>query len=133
MKSDNITDIRTSIKNGIWCSSKHGHEVLEQAWNEHKPEEKIVLIFSVVRRYEAAPSLSLWLSVNNFGSSQYCGIAEMTGPVNVDARPDIFLEKDREGYFSYCSSAFTPELTDKLLKCCPDPMDCCKGRTICTI
>lgn len=31
-------------------------------------------------------------------SSQYCGIAEMTGPVNDDARPDIFLEKDRYGY-----------------------------------
>lgn len=50
-----------------------------------KPGEIIPLLFSVVR------------------SSPYCGIAEMTGPYNEDALPDIFLEKDRLGLFSFCS------------------------------
>lgn len=108
MKSDNITDIRTSIKNGIWCSSEYGHNVLEQAWNQRKAEEKIMLIFSVVRRYEIVSTLSPWSSANKLDSSQYCGIAEMTGPVNTDARPDIFLGKDRRGYFSNPQQLFYP-------------------------
>jgi hypothetical protein len=52
MKPRHIDDIRASIKNGIWCSSTNGNKVLEAAWNVRKPGEMILLIFSVIGRYD---------------------------------------------------------------------------------
>lgn len=69
MKPSHIDDVRAAIKNGIWCSSKNGNKILEQAWALHKPGEMILLLFSVTRRYnlffevEIPPLTSLKLSI----------------------------------------------------------------------
>ena len=52
MKPRQDDDVRASIKNGIWCSSKNGNKKLEQAWNVRKTGEMILLLFSVTERYE---------------------------------------------------------------------------------
>lgn len=52
MKPRHIDDIRASIKNGIWCSSTNGNKVLKEAWNHRKPGEMILLLFSVIGRYD---------------------------------------------------------------------------------
>ncbi|KAI9880440.1 MAG: hypothetical protein M1830_003082 [Pleopsidium flavum] len=81
IKSTNEANVRASIRNGVWSSTGMGNNTLQRAWNLRKHNgQKIILIFSVN------------------GSQKYCGMAEMSGPVNPDARPTIWVDGQFRGY-----------------------------------
>ena len=51
MKSTNIYNLRASVEHGVWSSTKGANRVLQNAWENKKPEEKIIFIFSITHRY----------------------------------------------------------------------------------
>ncbi len=52
MKSTNIYNLRASVKHGVWSSTKGANRVLQNAWENKKPGEEIIFIFSITHRYE---------------------------------------------------------------------------------
>ena len=51
MKSTNIFNLRASVEHGVWSSTKGANRVLQNAWDNKKPEEKIIFIFSITHKY----------------------------------------------------------------------------------
>ena len=56
MKSTNIYNLRASVEHGVWSSTKGANRVLQNAWENKKPGEKIIFIFSITHRYDVSNS-----------------------------------------------------------------------------
>lgn len=52
MKSTNIYNLRASVEHEVWSSTKGANRVLQNAWENKKPDEKIIFIFSITHRYD---------------------------------------------------------------------------------
>ena len=51
MKSTNIHNLRVSVTKEFWSTSKGASQVLHKAWEDKKPGEKIIFLFSVIHKY----------------------------------------------------------------------------------
>ncbi|VAI74872.1 unnamed protein product [Triticum turgidum subsp. durum] len=83
IKSYSEDNVHKSIKYGVWASTTNGNKKLDGAYHEVKKEEHcpIFLLFSVN------------------ASAQFCGVAEMTGPVNFEKSVDYWQQDKWTGQF----------------------------------
>uniref|UniRef100_A0A0D9W976 YTH domain-containing family protein n=1 Tax=Leersia perrieri TaxID=77586 RepID=A0A0D9W976_9ORYZ len=84
IKSYTEDHVHKSIKYGVWASTSSGNRKLNAAYREAKEKEANCPIF-------------LFFSVN--GSGQFCGVAEMVGPVDFDKSVDYWQHDKWSGQF----------------------------------
>ncbi|XP_031272692.1 YTH domain-containing protein ECT4-like isoform X2 [Pistacia vera] len=84
IKSYSEDNVHKSIKYGVWASTPNGNKKLDCAYREAKEKERMCPIF-------------LLFSVN--ASAQFCGVAEMVGPVDFDKNVDYWLQDKWSGQF----------------------------------
>ena len=82
------------MEHGVWSSTKGANRVLQNAWENKKPDEKIIFIFSITHRYDVLNDrencLDEWSS-HRYGG-KYCGLAEMSGPFDPEREVNIWTE-----------------------------------------
>lgn len=81
IKSYSEDDVHRSIKYGIWCSTEYGNKRLDAAYQECNGLGSVYLLFSVN------------------GSGHFCGVAEMTSPVDYAATSSIWAQNKWRGQF----------------------------------
>ncbi|XP_023215238.1 YTH domain-containing family protein 2-like isoform X1 [Centruroides sculpturatus] len=81
IKSYSEDDIHRSIKYSIWCSTEHGNKRLDNAFRENAGKGPIYLFYSVN------------------GSGHFCGMAEMTSPVDYNSNSNIWAQDKWKGQF----------------------------------
>lgn len=81
IKSYSEDDVHRSIKYKIWCSTEHGNRRLDQAYREREGKGPVYLFFSVN------------------GSGHFCGMAEMTSPVDYDSKSSVWSQDKWKGKF----------------------------------
>ncbi|XP_038714019.1 YTH domain-containing protein ECT1-like isoform X2 [Tripterygium wilfordii] len=83
IKSYSEDNVHKSIKYGVWASTPNGNKKLDTAYHEAKEKETypIFLLFSVN------------------ASAQFCGVAEMIGPVDFDKSVDYWQQDKWSGQF----------------------------------
>ncbi|XP_022776326.1 uncharacterized protein LOC111317998 [Durio zibethinus] len=84
IKSYSEDNVHKSIKYGVWASTPIGNKKLDTAYHEAKAKQGIFPVF-------------LLFSVN--ASAQFCGVAEMVGPVDFDKSVDYWLQNKWSGQF----------------------------------
>uniref|UniRef100_A0A0A9GAF7 YTH domain-containing family protein n=1 Tax=Arundo donax TaxID=35708 RepID=A0A0A9GAF7_ARUDO len=84
IKSYTEDHVHKSIKYNVWASTASGNRKLNVAYREAKQKEDNCPIF-------------LFFSVN--GSGQFCGVAEMVGPVDFDKSVDYWQNNRWSGQF----------------------------------
>ncbi|EEF47461.1 YTH domain-containing protein ECT2 isoform X2 [Ricinus communis] len=84
IKSYSEDNVHKSIKYGVWASTPNGNKKLDAAYNEAKEKHGTCPVF-------------LLFSVN--ASAQFCGVAEMVGPVDFDKSVDYWQQDKWSGQF----------------------------------
>ncbi|KAI3447276.1 hypothetical protein Pfo_003941 [Paulownia fortunei] len=84
IKSFSEDNIHKSIKYSVWASTPLGNKKLDAAYREAKEKEGICPVF-------------LFFSVN--ASGQFCGVAEMVGPVDFENDADYWQQDRWSGQF----------------------------------
>ncbi|KAK1552080.1 hypothetical protein Q3G72_009974 [Acer saccharum] len=84
IKSYSEDNVHKSIKYGVWASTANGNKKLDAAFYEAKGKKGTCPVF-------------LLFSVN--ASAQFCGVAEMVGPVDFDKNVDYWLQDKWSGQF----------------------------------
>ncbi|XVF02766.1 hypothetical protein REPUB_Repub04eG0202300 [Reevesia pubescens] len=84
IKSYSEDNVHKSIKYGVWASTPIGNKKLDAAYHEAKAKQGTFPVF-------------LLFSVN--ASAQFCGVAEMVGPVDFDKSVDYWLQDKWSGQF----------------------------------
>ncbi|PON36283.1 YTH domain containing protein [Parasponia andersonii] len=84
IKSFSEDNVHKSIKYNIWASTPHGNKKLDVAYHEAKEIQPHCPIF-------------LFFSVN--ASGQFCGVAEMVGPVDFEKDADYWQQDRWSGQF----------------------------------
>jgi hypothetical protein len=84
IKSYSEDDIHKSIKYSVWASTPNGNKKLDAAYKESQEKTGGCPIF-------------LFFSVN--ASGQFCGVAEMTGPVDFNQSVDYWQQDKWSGRF----------------------------------
>ncbi|KAM7256105.1 hypothetical protein ACFE04_011846 [Oxalis oulophora] len=84
IKSFNEDNVHRSIKYNVWSSTTHGNMKLDDAYNKAKDmaeKQRIFMLFSVN------------------ASGQFCGLAEMIGPVDFKTNADHWFHDNWSGQF----------------------------------
>ncbi|KAK1317219.1 hypothetical protein QJS10_CPA05g02478 [Acorus calamus] len=84
IKSYSEDNVHKSIKYGVWASTTNGNKRLDIAYRETKEKGGECPVF-------------LFFSVN--ASAQFCGVAEMVGPVDFDKSVDYWQQDKWSGQF----------------------------------
>lgn len=84
IKSFSEDNIHRSIKYGVWASTPHGNRKLDAAYHEAKEKGNCPVF--------------LFFSVN--ASGQFCGVAEMVGPVDFEKSADYWQQDRWTGQFA---------------------------------
>eukprot|EP01018_Ginkgo_biloba_P026777 Gb_38284 [translate_table: standard] len=84
IKSYSEDNIHKSIKYGVWASTQNGNKKLDAAYREAQEKTGSCPIF-------------LFFSVN--ASGQFCGVAEMVGPVDFNKSVDYWQQDKWSGQF----------------------------------
>ncbi|KAF8109436.1 hypothetical protein N665_0095s0009 [Sinapis alba] len=84
IKSYSEDNVHKSIKYNVWASTANGNKKLDAAYREAKEEKESCPVF-------------LLFSVN--ASSQFCGVAEMIGPVDFEKSVDYWQQDKWSGQF----------------------------------
>ncbi|KAI4355937.1 hypothetical protein L6164_004660 [Bauhinia variegata] len=84
IKSYSEDNVHKSIKYGVWASTPNGNRKLDAAYRQAKEKQ------------DACP-MFLFFSVN--ASAQFCGVAEMVGPVDFDKSVDYWQQDKWSGQF----------------------------------
>ncbi|KAE8688228.1 YTH domain-containing family protein 2 [Hibiscus syriacus] len=84
IKSYSEDNVHKSIKYGVWASTPNGNKRLDAAYHEAMEHQDNCPIF-------------LFFSVN--ASAQFCGVAEMVGPVDFDKCVDYWQQDKWSGQF----------------------------------
>ncbi|KAL0900257.1 hypothetical protein Bca101_084218 [Brassica carinata] len=84
IKSYSEDNVHKSIKYNVWASTANGNKKLDAAYREAKEEKEPCPVF-------------LLFSVN--ASSQFCGVAEMIGPVDFEKSVDYWQQDKWSGQF----------------------------------
>uniref|UniRef100_M4CBA5 Major facilitator superfamily (MFS) profile domain-containing protein n=1 Tax=Brassica campestris TaxID=3711 RepID=M4CBA5_BRACM len=85
IKSYSEDNVHKSIKYNVWTSTSNGNKKLDAAYREAKDEK------------EQPCPVFLLFSVN--GSSQFCGVAEMIGPVDFEKSVEYWQQDKWSGQF----------------------------------
>ncbi|XP_023874099.1 YTH domain-containing protein ECT1 isoform X2 [Quercus suber] len=85
IKSFSEDNVHKSIKYNVWASTPHGNKKLDAAYHEAKEIKGYCPVF-------------LLFSVN--ASGQFCGVAEMVGPVDFEKDADYWQQDRWSGQFS---------------------------------
>lgn len=85
IKSYSEDNVHKSIKYGVWASTPNGNRKLDAAYREAKEKLDTCPVF-------------LFFSVN--ASAQFCGVAEMLGPVDFDKSVDYWQQDKWSGQFA---------------------------------
>ncbi|KAG7122787.1 Serine/threonine-protein kinase RAD53 like [Verticillium longisporum] len=80
LRSDNQTDIETSIAHGIWTSSPRVNKIIEKGHT--RSGGKVVFFFSVIK------------------SQRFCGVAQMTSPMDWNHTDEHWVEDSWRGRFT---------------------------------
>ncbi|CAL0326352.1 unnamed protein product [Lupinus luteus] len=88
IKSYSEDDIHKSIKYNVWASTPNGNKRLDSAFQDAQKR--------MADKGNKCP-VFLFFSVN--ASGQFCGIAEMTGPVDFNKSMDFWQQDKWNGYF----------------------------------
>ncbi|KFK44672.1 hypothetical protein AALP_AA1G288700 [Arabis alpina] len=84
IKSYSEDNVHKSIKYRVWASTKNGNKKLDAAYREAKKKEVACPVF-------------LLFSVN--ASAQFCGVAEMVGPVDFNTSVEYWQQDRWSGHF----------------------------------
>uniref|UniRef100_A0A2P2JRB1 YTH domain-containing family protein n=1 Tax=Rhizophora mucronata TaxID=61149 RepID=A0A2P2JRB1_RHIMU len=84
IKSYSEDNVHKSIKYGVWASTPNGNRKLDTAYCQAKEKQESCPVF-------------LFFSVN--ASAQFCGVAEMIGPVDFDKNVDFWQQDKWSGQF----------------------------------
>ncbi|OVA19322.1 YTH domain [Macleaya cordata] len=84
IKSYSEDNVHKSIKYGVWASTPNGNRKLDAAYREAKEKQSTCPVF-------------LFFSVN--ASAQFCGVAEMVGPVDFDRSVNYWQQDKWSGQF----------------------------------
>ncbi|KAJ0242431.1 YTH domain-containing protein [Hirschfeldia incana] len=84
IKSYSEDNVHKSIKYNVWASTPNGNKKLDAAYREAKDQKEPCPVF-------------LLFSVN--ASSQFCGVAEMIGPVDFEKSVDYWQQDKWNGQF----------------------------------
>ncbi|XP_017606658.1 YTH domain-containing protein ECT4 isoform X2 [Gossypium arboreum] len=84
IKSYSEDNVHKSIKYGVWASTPNGNKRLDAAYREAMENQDNCPLF-------------LFFSVN--ASAQFCGVAEMVGPVDFDKSVDYWQQDKWSGQF----------------------------------
>ncbi|KAL0698773.1 hypothetical protein Bca4012_054895 [Brassica carinata] len=84
IKSYNEDNVYKSIKYCVWASTKNGNKKLDAAYRQAKMREVACPVF-------------LLFSVN--ASAQFCGVAEMVGPVDFETSVEYWQQDRWSGHF----------------------------------
>ncbi|KAJ4773344.1 evolutionarily conserved C-terminal region 5 [Rhynchospora pubera] len=84
IKSYSEDNVHKSIKYGVWASTVNGNKKLDAAYHEAKEKAEPCPVF-------------LFFSVN--ASSQFCGVAEMVGPVDFEKSVSYWQQDKWTGQF----------------------------------
>ncbi|KAG7655696.1 unnamed protein product [Arabidopsis thaliana] len=84
IKSYSEDNVHKSIKHCVWASTKNGNKKLDAAYREAKKKDVACPVF-------------LLFSVN--ASSQFCGVAEMVGPVDFNTSVEYWQQDRWSGHF----------------------------------
>nr|DAD38709.1 TPA_asm: hypothetical protein HUJ06_013031 [Nelumbo nucifera] len=84
IKSYSEDNVHKSIKYRVWASTPNGNRKLDAAYREAKEKQGTCPVF-------------LFFSVN--ASAQFCGVAEMVGPVDFDKSVDYWQQDKWSGQF----------------------------------
>lgn len=82
VKSYNEDDFHRSIKYGLWCSTEHGNKRLDQMFRERQGKGPVYI----------------FASVN--GSGHFCGVAQMTSPVDYGKSVGVWAQDKYRGHFT---------------------------------
>ncbi|CAA7018726.1 unnamed protein product [Microthlaspi erraticum] len=84
IKSYSEDNVHKSVKYSVWASTKNGNKKLDAAYREAKKREVACPVF-------------LLFSVN--ASAQFCGVAEMVGPVDFNTSVEYWQQDRWSGHF----------------------------------
>ncbi|XP_042377605.1 YTH domain-containing protein ECT2-like isoform X3 [Zingiber officinale] len=84
IKSYTEDNVHKSIKYGVWASTSNGNRKLDSSYHEAKNKEDPCPVF-------------FFFSVN--ASAQFCGVAEMIGPVDFEKSVDYWQQDKWNGQF----------------------------------
>ncbi|XP_021278354.1 YTH domain-containing family protein 2 isoform X2 [Herrania umbratica] len=84
IKSFSEDNVHKSIKYNVWASTPHGNKKLDAAYCEAKEKKETCPVF-------------LLFSVN--ASGQFCGVAQMAGPVDFESDADFWQQDRWSGQF----------------------------------
>ncbi|XP_044479879.1 YTH domain-containing protein ECT4 isoform X3 [Mangifera indica] len=84
IKSYSEDNVHKSIKYSVWASTPNGNKKLDSAYHEAKEKQETCPVF-------------LFFSVN--ASAQFCGVAEMVGPVDFEKSVDYWQQDKWSGQF----------------------------------
>lgn len=84
IKSFTEDDVHRSIRHGIWASTDKGNQRLNRVYAQCQREAE--------ERSEK-PTVYLFFSVN--GSGHFCGLAEMTSPVDFNTSSDVWAQEGK--------------------------------------
>ena len=121
IKSYSEDNVHKSVKYGVWASTTNGNKKLDSAYCEAKEKEEhcpIFLLFSVTKAssyllfclrqsvFFYFPSCYFGLTMKNWykniqvnASAQFCGVAEMIGPVDFEKSVDYWQQDKWTGQF----------------------------------
>ncbi|CAK8563850.1 unnamed protein product [Lathyrus sativus] len=88
IKSYSEDDVHKSIKYNVWSSTPHGNKKLQSAFEDSRRK--------AIGKSGGCP-IFLFFSVN--ASGQFCGVAEMVGPVDFDKDVDFWQQDKWSGSF----------------------------------
>ncbi|CAI8610833.1 unnamed protein product [Vicia faba] len=88
IKSYSEDDVHKSIKYNVWSSTPHGNKKLQSAYEDARRK--------AIGKSGSCP-IFLFFSVN--ASGQFCGVAEMVGPVDFDKDMDFWQQDKWSGSF----------------------------------
>ncbi|KAL5540137.1 hypothetical protein UlMin_042361 [Ulmus minor] len=84
IKSFSEDNVHKSIKYNVWASTPHGNKKLDAAYHEAR---------------ETKPSCPVFLFFSVNASGQFCGMAEMDGPVNFEKNAEYWQQDRWSGQF----------------------------------
>ncbi|XP_061360261.1 YTH domain-containing protein ECT4-like [Gastrolobium bilobum] len=88
IKSYSEDDVHKSVKYNVWSSTPHGNKKLESAYEDAK---------RIAAGKSGGFPIFLFFSVN--ASGQFCGVAEMVGPVDFNKDMDFWQQDKWSGSF----------------------------------
>jgi hypothetical protein len=94
MRSNNETDVETSIAHDVWTSSQRVNSIVNRGY--HRTGGQVILFFSVIKRYVSASIMTSCFNTDG-RSRKFCGVAQMTSELDRANTDEHWLEDVWQG------------------------------------